>query len=114
MDLEHFGTNCSNWVAGKWARKCFQGLDNSCQVGIDYGADVMVSMQQWLGESIYKLTGTGFGTRFPGVGTMPGEAMPFKQISALGDDWLQQLQGSSAASKNMTRQARVPFSSDTT
>lgn len=62
-------------------------------VGIDYGADVMVSMQQWLGESIYKLTGTGFGTRFPGVGTMPGEAMPFKQISALGDDWLQQLQG---------------------
>eukprot|EP00435_Cladocopium_sp_Y103_P063855 s172_g25.t1 len=62
-------------------------------VGIDYGADVMVSMQQWLGDSISKLTGTGFGTRFPGVGTMPGEAMPFKQISALGDDWLQQLQG---------------------
>lgn len=62
-------------------------------VGIDYGADVMVSMQQWLGDSIYKLTGTGFGTRFPGVGTMPGEAMPFKQMSALGDDWLQQLQG---------------------
>jgi len=62
-------------------------------VGIDYGADVMVSMQQWLGDSIFKLTGTGFGTRFPGVGTMPGEAMPFKQMSALGDDWLQQLQG---------------------
>ena len=72
-------------------------LGPSCQVGIDYGADVMVSMQQWLGDSIYKLTGTGFGTRFPGVGTMPGEAMPFKQMSALGDDWLQQLQGSSAA-----------------
>ena len=51
-------------------------------------------MQQWLGDSISKLTGTGFGTRFPG-GAMPAEAMPFKQISALGDDWLQQLQGES-------------------
>lgn len=65
----------------------------SSEVGIDYGADVMVSMQQWLGDSIFKLTGTGFGTCFPGVGTMPGEAMPSKQMSALGDDWLQKLQG---------------------
>lgn len=53
----------------------------------------MVSMQQWLGDSIFQLTGTGFGTRFPGVGTMPGEAVPFKQMPALGDDWLDRLKG---------------------
>eukprot|EP00438_Fugacium_kawagutii_P029210 Skav229545 [mRNA] locus=scaffold568:240027:259515:+ [translate_table: standard] len=73
--------------------KPWERVDVQLIVGIDYGADVMVSMQQWLGDSIFNLTGTGFGTRFPGVGTMPGEALPFKQISALGDDWLQQLQG---------------------
>ena len=57
-----------------------------------YGADVMVSMQQWLDASISALTGRSFGSRFPG-GTMPNEAIPFKQIPALGDNWLEELDG---------------------
>jgi len=69
-------------------------------VGIDYGADVMVSMQQWIADTIFSITGTGFGTRFPGLSTLPGGSsssgstgLPFKQIPALGDDWKAKLQG---------------------
>jgi len=69
-------------------------------VGIDYGADVMVSMQQWIADTIFSITGTGFGTRFPGLGTLPGGSsssgntgVHFKQIPALGADWRDQLRG---------------------
>jgi len=69
-------------------------------VGIAYGADVMVSMQQWIADTIYSITGTGFGTRFPGLGTLPGGSfssgdtgVPFKQISALGEYWEVELEG---------------------
>ncbi|CAK9079994.1 unnamed protein product [Durusdinium trenchii] len=63
-------------------------------VGLTYGADAMVSMQQWVADTIYDITGTGFGTREAGMGTLPGGSessgstgIPFHQISALGDDW---------------------------
>ncbi|CAE7229460.1 mon2 [Symbiodinium natans] len=69
-------------------------------VGIDYGADVMVSMQQFIADTIFNITGTGFGTRFPGLSTLPGGSfssgstgMAFRQISALGKDWKDQLEG---------------------
>ena len=59
-------------------------------VGVEYGADVMVSMKQWLGDGISSLTGHGFGADFPGVSNMPGDSgVKFRQISALGDDWEQ-------------------------
>ena len=32
----------------------------------------MVAMQQWIADTIYDLTGTGFGTRFAGLSTLPG------------------------------------------
>ncbi|CAL1157289.1 unnamed protein product [Cladocopium goreaui] len=61
-------------------------------VGLTYGADAMVSMQQWVADTIYDLTGTGFGTREAGMGTLPGGSesagstgIVFKQIAALGE-----------------------------
>jgi len=76
------------------------GGEHRFNVGIAYGADVMVSMQQWIADTIFNVTGTGFGTRFPGLGTLPGGSfgagstgVPFKQISALGADWKSQLLG---------------------
>lgn len=69
-------------------------------VGLTYGADAMVSMQQWVADTIYDLTGTGFGTREAGMGTLPGGSessgstgIVFKQIAALGEDWKQQFAG---------------------
>lgn len=63
-------------------------------VGLTYGADAMVSMQQWVADTIYDLTGTGFGTREAGMGTLPGGSesagstgIVFKQIAALGEEW---------------------------
>ncbi|CAK0894338.1 unnamed protein product, partial [Prorocentrum cordatum] len=69
-------------------------------VGIIYGADAIVGLQQWIADAIDALTGTGFGTRFAGAGTLPGGSaafgktgIRFRQISALGPDWLQKLTG---------------------
>ena len=43
-------------------------------------------MQQWIADTIFSITGTGFGTRFPGLSTLPGGSsssgstgLPFKQ-----------------------------------
>ncbi|CAJ1432033.1 unnamed protein product, partial [Effrenium voratum] len=48
------------------------GHSRRYNVGITYGADAMVAMQQWIADTIYDLTGTGFGTRFAGLSTLPG------------------------------------------
>ena len=76
------------------------GHERRFNVGIAYGADVMVAMQQWIADTIYSITGTGFGTRFPGLGTLPGGSfssgdtgVPFKQMSALGEYWEVELEG---------------------
>lgn len=67
-------------------------------VGIVYGADSVVALGSWLGNTIAAFTGNHIGIRPAGFGTLPGgegisTGVPFKQMSALGDSWLETLQG---------------------
>jgi len=68
-------------------------------VGMVYGADSVVALQEWIGNTIEAFTGKSFGVRPAGFGTLPGSAegdttgIQFRQISALGDTWLEQLDG---------------------
>merc|ERR1712232_148684 len=69
-------------------------------VGVVYGADTMVALGQWIGQSIEAFTGTRWReSRVPGFGTLPGgtndelTGIAFAQVPALGDAWLQKLDG---------------------
>jgi len=68
-------------------------------VGVVYGADSVVGLGQWIGTTIEAFTGRSFGSRLAGFGILPGDkdgngtGIKFDQISALGNNWLQQLEG---------------------
>eukprot|EP00429_Kryptoperidinium_foliaceum_P070093 CAMPEP_0176070066 /NCGR_PEP_ID=MMETSP0120_2-20121206/34986_1 /TAXON_ID=160619 /ORGANISM="Kryptoperidinium foliaceum, Strain CCMP 1326" /LENGTH=617 /DNA_ID=CAMNT_0017403705 /DNA_START=1 /DNA_END=1852 /DNA_ORIENTATION=- len=85
---------------GRHAAKMPDGYSERYEVGVVYGADALVGLQQWIGDSIDAYTGYGFGSRFPGEGTLPGGSsatgetgVKFVQVSALGDEWLDQVDG---------------------
>eukprot|EP00929_Paragymnodinium_shiwhaense_P057768 TRINITY_DN28920_c0_g1_i2.p1 TRINITY_DN28920_c0_g1~~TRINITY_DN28920_c0_g1_i2.p1 ORF type:complete len:407 (-),score=54.27 TRINITY_DN28920_c0_g1_i2:513-1733(-) len=69
-------------------------------VGIVYGADALIALQQWLSEAIKAITGNAFGTHVAGVNTMPAGSeatgatgVGFHQVSALGSNWFDKLDG---------------------
>merc|ERR1719203_243956 len=70
------------------------------ELGIGYGADSLVSTQQWLGDRIITYTKEEWGPRAPGEGTMAGGSIVdgptgivFHRISALGKNWKQVIDG---------------------
>jgi len=69
-------------------------------VGISYGSDSLVDLQQWMADVIYSYTDQSWGPRAVGEGTLAGGSlvdgvtkMPFKRVPALGDDWEAMLEG---------------------
>lgn len=74
--------------------------DRHYDVGLVYGSDAVVALQAWISGAIDSFTGTGFGARVPGDGTLPGGSsfngptgIRFRQISALGDAWMEMISG---------------------
>lgn len=69
-------------------------------VGISYGADSLVALQQWMGDVLVSYTRQSWGPRAVGEGTLAGGSkvdgatgMPFKRIYALGSNWKDLMNG---------------------
>jgi len=69
-------------------------------VGVVYGADALVGLQQWIADTLDSFTGYGFGSRLPGESTLPGGSpvtgttgVKFAQVNALGEDWFDKVSG---------------------
>jgi hypothetical protein len=69
-------------------------------VGMIYGADPLVALQQWAGDSVMELTGNSFGIRRAGEATLPSggqwsgaSGISFAQVSALGNNWFSLIDG---------------------
>jgi len=92
MSLNQYGT-------GRFPVKLPNG-NIRYELGIAYGADSLVALQQWLGDVLVTYTGEDWGPRAPGEGTLAGGSIvdgltgiAFRRVKALGENWKDVIEG---------------------